>query len=114
MPLTTAAGLNAAFNLNLFTASPIGSTATSISMASALRLIQRRAGGLYIRSRKAQTATIAGLRFPFAEGESIHTENSYKYAIPEFRALAERAGFRTLDTWTDRDGMFGGYYLPRA
>src|SRR5262249_35767220 len=56
---------------------------------------------LYIRSKRAQTVTIAGQRFSFGAGEMIHTENSYKYAIPEFRALAARAGFAALDTWTD-------------
>ena len=57
--------------------------------------------------------SIAGHRFSFAAGELIHTENSYKYAIPEFRELAARAGFQALDTWTDRDGKFGVHYLRR-
>ncbi|HML09759.1 MAG TPA: L-histidine N(alpha)-methyltransferase [Stellaceae bacterium] len=43
----------------------------------------------------------------------IHTENSYKYSIPEFRALAGRAGFRALETWTDADGKFSVHYLRR-
>jgi uncharacterized SAM-dependent methyltransferase len=68
---------------------------------------------LYIRSRKAQTAIIAGRRFSFTEGEMIHTENSYKYAIPEFRALAARAGFAALETWTDPEGRFSVHYLRR-
>jgi dimethylhistidine N-methyltransferase len=68
---------------------------------------------LYIRSKKAQSATIAGQRFLFRAGEMIHTENSYKYAIPEFRALAARAGFAALDTWTDRDGKFAVHYFRR-
>jgi L-histidine Nalpha-methyltransferase len=68
---------------------------------------------LYIRSMKAQSAVIAGRRFSFGAGEMIHTENSYKYAIPEFRALAARAGFAALDTWTDPDGKFSVHYLRR-
>jgi dimethylhistidine N-methyltransferase len=66
---------------------------------------------LYLKSLAAQAATIAGRRFQFAEGERVHTENSYKYAIDEFRALAARAGFATVHTWTDRDNLFSVHYL---
>jgi L-histidine N-alpha-methyltransferase len=68
---------------------------------------------LYIRSLEAQSVAVAGSRFAFAKGELIHTENSYKYAIAEFRDLAARAGFQTLETWTDPDRMFAVYYLRR-
>ena len=68
---------------------------------------------LYLKSLADQTATIAGQRFQFAEGERIHTENSYKYAIPEFRALAARAGFRAVHTWTDRSELFSVHYFRR-
>jgi dimethylhistidine N-methyltransferase len=68
---------------------------------------------LYIRSKKAQSAVIAGQRFSFGKGEMIHTENSYKYATPEFRQLAARAGFAALDTWTDPDGKFSVHYFRR-
>ena len=37
----------------------------------------------------------------FAEGESIHTENSYKYTPERFLALLEEAGFARPHTWTD-------------
>jgi dimethylhistidine N-methyltransferase len=36
----------------------------------------------------------------FARGERIHTENSYKYAAPEFEALLGEAGFRRLRRWS--------------
>ena len=68
---------------------------------------------LYIRSLADQTVTIAGRRFHFAAGELIHTENSYKYAIPEFRALAARAGFEAVETWTDPAQLFSVHYLRR-
>ena len=51
---------------------------------------------LYLKSLADQTVTVAGRRFRFADGERIHTENSYKYAIDEFRALAARAGFAAV------------------
>jgi len=53
-----------------------------------------------------QAVTIGRFRFEFAAGESIHTENSYKYSLEEFRALAQRAGFRGERTWLDRQGLF--------
>jgi L-histidine Nalpha-methyltransferase len=68
---------------------------------------------LYIKSLKDQSAIIAGRRFVFTAGEMMHTENSYKYAIPQFHALAVRAGFHALDTWTDAEGKFAVYYLRR-
>ena len=111
------AGINAAFNLNL------------------LERINRELGGdfdldrfehhafynpaagrveLYLKSLAEQSVRVAGRRFDFAEGELIHTENSYKYAIPEFQALAARAGFRTIHTWTDRADLFSVHYLRRG
>jgi len=66
---------------------------------------------IYLRSLAAQTATVAGRRIRFAEGERIHTEYSYKYSVEEFRALAAEAGFRTLESWTDPAGLFSVHYL---
>jgi dimethylhistidine N-methyltransferase len=45
-------------------------------------------------------------RFRFAAGETIHTENSYKYSLEGFRALAASAGFARAKNWTDRRGLF--------
>jgi dimethylhistidine N-methyltransferase len=66
---------------------------------------------IYIRSVADQTARIAGRRFRFAKNELIHTEYSYKYSVEEFRALAARAGFRPVDTWTDRAELFSVHYF---
>ena len=111
-----AAGLNAAFNLNLLhrIRKELDSD-VAVDRFEHVAFYNPEEGRveLYIRSREAQSAVIAGRRFSFAAGELIHTENSYKYAIPEFRALAARAGFAALDTWTDRDGMFSVHYFRR-
>jgi L-histidine N-alpha-methyltransferase len=111
-----AEGLNAAFNLNLL--HRIGKELDSdiaIDDFAHVAFYNPDEGRveLYIRSLKAQSAVIAGRRFSFAAGEMIHTENSYKYAIDEFRALAARAGFQALDTWTDADNRFSVHYLRR-
>ena len=45
-------------------------------------------------------------RFRFERGESIHTENSYKYSVEGFRALAARAGYSGKKVWSDRKGLF--------
>jgi dimethylhistidine N-methyltransferase len=109
-------GLNAAFNLNLLQRikSELDSDIAIDDFAHvAFYNPDEGRVELYIRSRKAQCAMIAGRRFSFAAGEMIHTENSYKYAVAEFRALAARAGFQALDTWTDPQGLFGVHYLRR-
>lgn len=42
----------------------------------------------------------------FARGERIHTENAYKWRVPDFHALLRNAGFGLLQTWTDpQDGF---------
>jgi len=66
---------------------------------------------IYARSLADQSAWIAGKRFHFAKDELIHTEYSYKYSVPEFRALAARAGFRPVDTWTDSAELFSVHYF---
>ena len=55
----------------------------------------------------------AGARppFHFAAGESIHTENSYKYSLEQFRALARGAGWRPARVWTDADREFSVHEL---
>jgi dimethylhistidine N-methyltransferase len=111
------AGLNAAFNLNLLERIN-RELAGDIDIARFEHLaFYREAKGrmeLYLKSLADQTATIAGRRFQFAEGERIHTENSYKYAIPEFHALALRAGFRAVHTWTDPGELFSVHYFRQG
>ncbi|MFO7565825.1 MAG: L-histidine N(alpha)-methyltransferase [Enhygromyxa sp.] len=62
---------------------------------------------IYIRSRRAQTVTIAGQRFRFAAGEDILTEYSHKYTRESIVALAEQAGLRCSTIWTDPAQLFG-------
>ena len=111
-----AEGLNAAFNLNLLhrIRNELDSD-IAIDDFAHIAFYNPDEGRveLYIKSLKDQRAIIAGRRFSFGAGEMIHTENSYKYAIPEFHALAARAGFRALDTWTDAEGKFSVHYLQR-
>jgi dimethylhistidine N-methyltransferase len=66
---------------------------------------------MHLESLKAQTVTVAGRAFSFAKGETIHTENSYKYTVDSFRALAAEAGWRPVATWTDANDYFAVHAL---
>ena len=61
---------------------------------------------MHLVSNKVQAVTVAGQLFEFAAGETIHTENSYKYSVEEFQVLAEGAGFVPEKVWTDDDKLF--------
>jgi uncharacterized SAM-dependent methyltransferase len=45
------------------------------------------------------------------KGETIHTENSYKYALPVFASMAQQAGFTTGKVWQDPGQLFSLHYL---
>jgi dimethylhistidine N-methyltransferase len=106
-----AQGVTAAFNLNL------------------LQRINRELGGnfdlhsfehvalyntehgrieMHLRSRRRQQVTIArtAQTVHFATGETIHTENSYKYTVDEVRDLGHRAHLTLSRTWFDRQRYF--------
>ncbi|MCB4822833.1 L-histidine N(alpha)-methyltransferase [Roseicella aerolata] len=109
-----AAGVTAAFNLNL------------------LRRLNREAGAdfaltafrhravwndrlerieMHLVSRQAQRARLAGREIRFAEGETIHTESSHKYRPDRLAALAGAAGWRAAAMWTDPAGLFSVWLL---
>jgi len=69
---------------------------------------------MHLESLIDQHVVVSGERFAFAAGETIHTENSYKYAIPEFQAFAAGAGFAPVRAWTDRAGLFSVHLLRSA
>ena len=106
-----AQGITAAFNLNL------------------LRRINRELGGnfdlesfahvalynephgrieMHLRSLRAQHVSITRLAqvVHFLRGETIHTENSYKYSLDDIRSLAAQANLRLDKTWFDRQRLF--------
>ncbi len=63
---------------------------------------------MHLRSRWAQHVTIAktAQTISFAAGETIHTENSYKYSLEDIRALGRHAGLTLSRTWFDRQRYF--------
>ena len=61
---------------------------------------------MHLVSRRDQVVHVAERAIPFAKGETIHTENSHKYELAGFAALAEAAGFGVERVWTDDGGLF--------
>ena len=66
---------------------------------------------MHLVSLARQSVRLGRHRFGFDVGESIHTENSYKYSVEGFRALASGAGFSTTRVWKDAKGLFALYGL---
>ena len=66
---------------------------------------------MHLISRKAQNVRILGNNFSFRPGESIHTENSYKYSFERFTALARGSGWSVRKSWTDPARMFSVHAL---
>ena len=69
---------------------------------------------MHLASLERQTANVGSHRFRFTAGESIHTENSCKYSVEDFQALAAQAGFRGEKVWMDAEGHFSLHGLVAA
>ncbi len=61
---------------------------------------------MHLASLKRQKVKVNGETIDFRAGETIHTENSYKYSLEKLAALARGAGWRPLAAWTDPDDYF--------
>lgn len=66
---------------------------------------------MHLESLADQEVRVAGERFAFAAGETIHTENSYKFTPDGFAALARGSGWAPLACWTDPREMFSVHLL---
>ncbi len=66
---------------------------------------------MHLVSQKRQKVRMLGTSFSFRSGETIHTENSYKYSTERFRSLAARAGWEVRKSWTDPARMFSVHAL---
>jgi dimethylhistidine N-methyltransferase len=61
---------------------------------------------MHLESLYQQIVHVAGQRFEFMAGETIHTEISCKYTVEEFQALARGARFHPEQAWTDPAKLF--------
>lgn len=109
-----ASGITAAFNLNLLRRMRRELGAEIDRDGFEHRAFYNEPAGrieMHLRSRAPQAIRIDGHSFRFRAGETLHTENSYKYAPAGFSALAERAGFTPAEVWLDDDALFSVHVL---
>jgi dimethylhistidine N-methyltransferase len=66
---------------------------------------------MHLVSRRDQEVRVGSARFAFRAGETIHTENSHKYTLDQFRALAVEAGYKPRAAWTDPARLFSVHML---
>ncbi|MHC4990014.1 MAG: L-histidine N(alpha)-methyltransferase [Planctomycetota bacterium] len=69
---------------------------------------------MHLESTEPQTIRLGDTEIRFDAGETIHTENSYKYDVDEFRELVSRSGWRAVCHWTDDEARFSVHYCERA
>jgi len=109
-----AAGVTAAFNLNL-----LQRINQELEADFRLDLFEHHAFynqdkgriEMHLLSKQDQIITIEETEFSLNMGETIHTENSYKYSIKEFQSMADKAGFMPAHVWTDPNELFSVHYF---
>jgi len=109
-----AAGVTACFNLNLLVRINRelgGNFDLGAFTHRAIYNHERHRIEMHLISVKAQTVRLLGRNVSFRHGESIHTENSYKYSVERLTALVRGAGWRVLKSWTDDEMMFSVHTL---
>jgi L-histidine Nalpha-methyltransferase len=103
------AGITAAFNLNLLRRLNREADADFDLDAFRHKAVWNDGASrieMHLVSTRDQTAHIGGRSVPFREGESIHTENSYKHTPEKLTAIARDAGWETWKVWKDHAGLF--------
>ncbi|MGZ6017441.1 MAG: ergothioneine biosynthesis protein EgtB [Phenylobacterium sp.] len=104
-----AQGVTAAFNLNLLTRinRELGADFDlSAFRHKAVWNPQASRIEMHLESLKDQTVRVAGRAVRFAAGETIHTENSCKFTVEGFAALAAKAGWTLEASWLSEDPAF--------
>ena len=108
------AGVTAAFNLNLL-ARANHELGANFELAAfqhyAFYAPREQRIEMHLLSARAQTVQVGGERFDFAEGQTLHTENSCKYTVAGFQALARAAGLQPQAVWTDAQRLFSVHWL---
>jgi L-histidine N-alpha-methyltransferase len=110
-------GVTAAFSLNILARVNRELDGDFDIARFAHRAVYNEAEGrieIYLESLADQTVRVRGRSFKFTRAERIHTENSHKYSVPEFQALAGGTGWRPVEAWTDDDDLFSLHLLRAA
>ncbi len=103
------AGVTAAFNLNLLVRinRELGGTFDLANFRHrAFYNPERQRIEMHLVSLKRHKVSVCGRTIEFRRGETIHTENSYKYTVEQFRCRASGAGWESLTTWIDAEHRF--------
>jgi L-histidine Nalpha-methyltransferase len=109
-----ARGITAAFNLNLLTRINRELGGTFDLSRFAHEAVWNGAAGrmeMYLVSLAEQIVRVEERAFSFASGERIHTENSHKYSVEEFQALARAGDWVPVKAWTDDSQLFSLHLL---
>jgi dimethylhistidine N-methyltransferase len=104
-----AEGVTAQFNLNLLTRinRELGGTFNLATFEHhAFYNRERHRIEMHLASVKRQRVKVAGEVIEFRAGETIHTENSYKYSVESLAALARGVGWLPVKAWTDSRKYF--------
>ena len=111
------AGVTAAFNRNLLVRLNREAAADFDLTRFAHRTVWNDADSrieMHLVSLCDQAVRVAGEAIGFRVGETIHTENSYKYTAEAFLEIAQAAGWGCREIWTDPKQWFALYLLePR-
>src|SRR4029453_7948768 len=104
-----AAGVTAKFNLNLLARinrELDGTFDLEAFSHEAFYNSERHRIEMHLASKKRQKVGVCGRLIDFRAGETIHTENSYKYTLETFGALARGSGWTPVAVWTDKKKYF--------
>ncbi|HXU99904.1 MAG TPA: ergothioneine biosynthesis protein EgtB [Caulobacteraceae bacterium] len=107
-------GVTAAFNLNLLARINRELNGNLDAANFAHRAVWNEVEGrieMHLAVLKTHVARAADTDFTFVEGETIHTENSYKFTKDYFAALARRGGWRVARVWESPPPRFAVYLL---
>ena len=102
-------GVTAAFNLNLLARinrELDGDFDLAKFCHRAFYNQERRRIEMHLVSRARQKVHVSGKSIEFRRGETIHTENSYKYAVDLFLSHAAGAGWSKVAVWLDAQSYF--------
>lgn len=102
-------GTTARFNLNLLTRMEKELDAEIIGSGFTHQAFYNETDGrmeMHLVSTGNTNVEINDKSFKFVVGDSIHTENSYKYSIEDFSDIAHRAGYVVEKVWSDRQNLF--------
>lgn len=109
-----AAGITAAFNLNILTRlnRELGADfdPQAYRHSAVWNALESRIE-MHLTSLVAQSVHLAGERIDFEAGEPIVTEHCHKYTAESFAGLAERAGWKARGAWSDERRFFSVQYL---